>query len=709
MKKIDQIREQYDLITEKEEAETRKLTTLVRAGLFDPKKLPMLKRALNKDPKDMTPAERKILIELLDSLMAEVLQSQQVYSKVKQNVMMKEENLEEVKGADNYYSKYDPRYTKMPTDREIPTIIILKRKAIRIYPDNQKVALYYSQALDKYVTIPFGTFGDAPMNEAVVIGDDDEEDKKDYGYQMKKSYIKYKNPEDHKNIIRMKGELDSMKRKMASGGYKEGKSKQTASQTISSREAALQKLKQKAPQEKITKTVPGGDPSKLSKGNFKKLMKSISNSNDMNFATKFGTKIGLRARRAVDKTLAAGSDKLNHAFEESEIKAKFYAKRKQQVDEQALPKSDVEIKTYKPTTDYKPSEKPANVNKPLEKGKSVVPSVKGKEIELPSAVKGAVAGRKFGLPGMVAGAVLNPDKAGEKPEELPVAKTIKQIQGLEGQQRFRPAPDSNKEVSFEKPQKPVDIPIPTPTPVKPEPATKPSAPESKPAVDTSKLPEVSRRDVLDDLTSVLGMTSAAKGIQSLRNRKGGPKKGDKDLSDVNLPNIELPSLKIDKGYTPPKEFGLKAKTSAPKGDVRTTVQARDTSLYRKSLQAEESNSTISVVKSYTPPKEFALSSKIIANQSKGKVRTSVDTRDTIQYRKSLQQNESVLNTLYNIKENEEKAIEIANESVVINNTVANKIIGLYESVNKNNKEKIETMLNESVDSFKKIASFAARQ
>ena len=91
MKKIKQIREQYDLITEKEEAETRKLTSLVRAGLFDPKKLPMLKRALNKDPKDMTPAERKILIELLDSLMGEVLQSQQVYSKVKQNVMMKEE------------------------------------------------------------------------------------------------------------------------------------------------------------------------------------------------------------------------------------------------------------------------------------------------------------------------------------------------------------------------------------------------------------------------------------------------------------------------------------------------------------------------------------------------------------------------------------------------------------------------------------------
>ena len=86
MKKVGQIRENYNILTEKDDAEMRKLTSLVRAGLFDAKKLPMLKRALNKDPKDMTPAERKILIELLDSLMGEVLGSQQVFQKVRQDV-----------------------------------------------------------------------------------------------------------------------------------------------------------------------------------------------------------------------------------------------------------------------------------------------------------------------------------------------------------------------------------------------------------------------------------------------------------------------------------------------------------------------------------------------------------------------------------------------------------------------------------------------
>ncbi|CAB4211253.1 hypothetical protein UFOVP1418_234, partial [uncultured Caudovirales phage] len=86
MKKIERIREDYDIITEKDDSDTRKLTSLVRAGLFDQNKLPMLKRALQKDPSKLTMAERKALLELLDSLMSQVLHSQSVYSKVKQNV-----------------------------------------------------------------------------------------------------------------------------------------------------------------------------------------------------------------------------------------------------------------------------------------------------------------------------------------------------------------------------------------------------------------------------------------------------------------------------------------------------------------------------------------------------------------------------------------------------------------------------------------------
>lgn len=168
MKDIKQIRESY-LVLEKEDAEQKKLTTLVRAGLFDAKKLPMLRRALKKDVTNMTPAEKNLLVDLLDNLMAQVLHSQQVYMKVRTNVAKKD--MEDLREASDYLTKFDPRVKpgySDKTDQKIPAVLILKRKAIRVYPDNQKVALYYAQALDQYVTIPFGledTSGPASIKE----------------------------------------------------------------------------------------------------------------------------------------------------------------------------------------------------------------------------------------------------------------------------------------------------------------------------------------------------------------------------------------------------------------------------------------------------------------------------------------------------------------------------------------------------------------
>ncbi|NDB61649.1 hypothetical protein EB001_24900 [bacterium] len=65
---IKQIRESYNLIVEKDD-DMRKLTALARSGLFDVKKIPMLKRALQKDSGKLSPVERKLLLDLLDSLM----------------------------------------------------------------------------------------------------------------------------------------------------------------------------------------------------------------------------------------------------------------------------------------------------------------------------------------------------------------------------------------------------------------------------------------------------------------------------------------------------------------------------------------------------------------------------------------------------------------------------------------------------------------
>jgi len=36
-----------------------------------------------------------------------------------------------------------------------PTVLIMKRKSVRQFPDGQRVALYYVDKLDKYVTVPY--------------------------------------------------------------------------------------------------------------------------------------------------------------------------------------------------------------------------------------------------------------------------------------------------------------------------------------------------------------------------------------------------------------------------------------------------------------------------------------------------------------------------------------------------------------------------
>lgn len=141
MKNIKQIRESYDLITEKEENEEKKLVALVRAGLFDAKKLPALKKALDKSSDKMTAQERRMLLNLLDELMTQVISNQPVYQKVKQNLMKEEKS------------------SGFPVDQTIPSVILLKRKAIRTFPNGQKVALYYAQSIDKYVSIPYNEIG----------------------------------------------------------------------------------------------------------------------------------------------------------------------------------------------------------------------------------------------------------------------------------------------------------------------------------------------------------------------------------------------------------------------------------------------------------------------------------------------------------------------------------------------------------------------
>lgn len=114
---------------------------LAKSGIISESRIDILKRAMSVPPKMMTEAEKDSLVEIADLLMESPRQ--------------------------DYLSRFDNRGAKSWAQVDAPAVVVLKRISLRIM-DNQKVGLYYSQALDRYITIPFdGARNYGSINEEV--------------------------------------------------------------------------------------------------------------------------------------------------------------------------------------------------------------------------------------------------------------------------------------------------------------------------------------------------------------------------------------------------------------------------------------------------------------------------------------------------------------------------------------------------------------
>ena len=86
--------------------------------------------------------------------------------------------------------------------------------------------------------------------------------------------------------------------------------------------------------------------------------------------------------------------------------------------------------------------------------------------------------------------------------------------------------------------------------------------------------------------------------------------------------------------------------------------------------------------------------------------------DTFQskYKRSLGINENKISDIENMlnEGNETMDLSINGRTVTLNNSMAKKIIRVYESVNTKNKKIVESMLNEDLDSFKKLLNFSIK-
>lgn len=289
MKNIKQIRHKYDVITESKEHEADKLTALVRAGLFEENKLPVVKRALSKEPGNMTIAERKIAMSLLESLMTNFLS----------------QNYEQLNEKADRLTKFDTRFKAgYPEEKDMPVVLILKRKAIRVYPDNQKVALYYSQALDKYVTIPFGpTVGS--------INEEDRREKTRSPYVIQRTTTKRKeqfiSPKHEKSFQDVSSTIKDYEDNLASGKYDTNPAaKSTAQRNLDAARKRLEDInkKKRVTVKASTRNVNLGaiQPKQLTNREYKTLQGAISKDPELNVAHKAAAKFGAFLGRKLGPT-----------------------------------------------------------------------------------------------------------------------------------------------------------------------------------------------------------------------------------------------------------------------------------------------------------------------------------------------------------------------------------------------------------------------
>ena len=168
--------EEFKSLTEEEKSDYAKFDMLVRAGLANKAQLQRIHKILEKMKEErpvFNNADRMILQNLFNKMVELISNNKQIFQQTRRAV--REEIEEGVIDTADY--KISPSGKKVRAHRIVmtkdapdvedeikeevmkgdpPFVIVLKRKAIRLYPNKTKVALYYSNKLDKYFSVPYG-------------------------------------------------------------------------------------------------------------------------------------------------------------------------------------------------------------------------------------------------------------------------------------------------------------------------------------------------------------------------------------------------------------------------------------------------------------------------------------------------------------------------------------------------------------------------
>ena len=143
---------EFKSIVEEEKSDYSKFDALVRAGLANKAQLQRIHKILDKMGEErpvFNNADREILRNLFNRMVDLISNNKQIYTKARQAVR------EEV--------ELDEMRMDTPLVPDPPVILVIKRKAVRLYPDGTRIAMYWSDKLKRVFSVPYGPALDAPI------------------------------------------------------------------------------------------------------------------------------------------------------------------------------------------------------------------------------------------------------------------------------------------------------------------------------------------------------------------------------------------------------------------------------------------------------------------------------------------------------------------------------------------------------------------
>ena len=139
---------EFKSIVEEEKSDYSKFDTLVRAGLANKAQMQRIHKILDKmgeDKPQFNNADRMIIQNLFNK-MVDLISNNKAINMQARRAVKEDEDFIEVEQLDEANPGPTPPY-----------VLLLKRKAIRLYPDGTKIALYHNKQINKYFSVPYDT------------------------------------------------------------------------------------------------------------------------------------------------------------------------------------------------------------------------------------------------------------------------------------------------------------------------------------------------------------------------------------------------------------------------------------------------------------------------------------------------------------------------------------------------------------------------